>query len=338
MDNCLLCQRNDADKTGSHIVPSFLMKRINGGGKRDHEIGFVMRNCTVNTYFGRDIYEEQRTTITSNEEKLYSRDNYDVKDYILCKKCENYFSGLESKYAVSLNLKFDLSANVINTKVTPAEALLFWCSIVWRASVTGHLGSRLNPDLEERLRTALASNNIDGLNIHYALFRCKDYSSQTGNGTSVCMDIKDNIVLLFVDEYMVVMLFDMIDEKSDTELLEIGIRLKKNSMNNGQKAEEIAPLPIEIFSQLMSSIIRVFIKDMCLPEKFNALHKRIFEEEIPQNVLGEIFNQLQEDCKLGDKYTIQNYSWCYREALKKFGYIIENGDGILELINGTARR
>ena len=137
---------------------------------------------------------------------------------------------------------------------------------------------------------------------------------------------------------MLVMLFDMIDEKSDTELLEIGIRLKKNSMNNGQKAEEIAPLPIEIFSQLMSSIIRVFIKDMCLPETFNALHKRIFGEEIPQNVLGEIFNQLQEDCKLGDKYTIQNYSWCYREALKKFGYIIENGDGILELINGTARR
>lgn len=34
MQNCLLCQHNEADKTGSHIIPSFLMKRINGGGER----------------------------------------------------------------------------------------------------------------------------------------------------------------------------------------------------------------------------------------------------------------------------------------------------------------
>ena len=39
MNNCLLCQQYEADKTGSHIIPSFLMKRINGEGKRDNEIG-----------------------------------------------------------------------------------------------------------------------------------------------------------------------------------------------------------------------------------------------------------------------------------------------------------
>ena len=36
MGKCLLCQLNDANKTGSHIIPSFLMKHINGNGKRDH--------------------------------------------------------------------------------------------------------------------------------------------------------------------------------------------------------------------------------------------------------------------------------------------------------------
>ena len=68
MRNCLLCQHNEADKTGSHIIPSFLMKRINGGGRRDHEVGFEIRDGLVNTYFGRDIYEEERKAITDNEE------------------------------------------------------------------------------------------------------------------------------------------------------------------------------------------------------------------------------------------------------------------------------
>ena len=60
MNKCLLCKQNIADKTGSHIIPSFLMKRINGNGMRDHEIGFVIKKCNVDTYFGRDIYEDER--------------------------------------------------------------------------------------------------------------------------------------------------------------------------------------------------------------------------------------------------------------------------------------
>ena len=80
MNNCLLCQQHETDKTGSHIIPSFLMKRINGEGKRDNEIGFEIKNGIVETYFGRDIYEDKRKAITDNEEKLYSRENYDIKD------------------------------------------------------------------------------------------------------------------------------------------------------------------------------------------------------------------------------------------------------------------
>ena len=106
MSKCLLCRQREADKTGSHIIPSFLMKRINGEGKRDHEIGFKIKQGIVDTYFGRDIYEEKRKDITDNEEKIYSRENYDVIDHIFCKDCEDFFASLESKYAPSLNLHF----------------------------------------------------------------------------------------------------------------------------------------------------------------------------------------------------------------------------------------
>ncbi len=326
MNNCLLCQQNEANKTGSHIIPSFLMKRINGEGLRDHEIGFKIKDGIVDTYFGRDIYEEQRKSITDNEEKLYSRENYDICDYVFCKSCENYFSSLESKYAQSLGLHFSEKGNTKNNKVSPAEALLFWCSLIWRASVTGHLGSRLSPELEERLRTALINNNTYGLNVHYALFRCKDYSKNSGHGTSVCMDVIDNNVLLFVDEFMLAMVFDMADEEQGFESFEIGLTLKRTSLNDGTKQEEISPIPPKIFSHLMSSIIRVLVKSMHIPPKFVELHKTLFGAELPNNILCDILELMQNTGKAGDKYTVNHYAWCYKEVLKKHGLIIEIGD------------
>ena len=239
MSKCLLCRQREADKTCSHIIPSFLMKRINGEGKRDHEIGFKIKQGIVDTYFGRDIYEEKRKDITDNEEKIYSRENYDVIDHIFCKDCEDFFASLESKYAPSLNLHFSEKSTTKNTKISPSDALLFWCSLIWRISVTGHLGSRLRSDLEERLRLALVSNNIDNLNIKYAVFRCKDYFKQSDKGTFAGMDIKDNSVLLFVDDFMLVLVFDMKEEKHETELFEIGLKLKKESLNDGKRVEEI---------------------------------------------------------------------------------------------------
>lgn len=333
MSKCLLCQQREADKTGSHIIPSFLMKRVNGNGKRDHEIGFKIIHGIVDTYFGRDVYEEKRKDITNNEEKFYSRENYDVVDHILCKDCEVFFASLESKYAPSLNLHFSENATTKNTKISPSDALLFWCSLIWRASVTGHLGSRLSPDLEEKLRLALVSNSIENLHIKYAVFRCKDYSKQSGNGTFVGMDIKANNVLMFVDDFMLVMVFDMKEEKHKTELFEIGLELKKENLNDGKRVEEISPIPYAVFSQLTNTIIRVIIKSMQLSENFKELHREIFNKELPEEMLDEILEMMQNTGKLGDKYTVEHYVYCYKEILKKYGLIIENEDNTFSIVD-----
>lgn len=331
MENCLLCQQHAAIKTGSHIIPSFLMKRVNGDGRRDHEIGFIIKNAIVDTYFGRNIYEDKRKAITDNEEKFYSRENYDVKDYIFCKECEDYLGILERKYADSLSLKFTENKTTKNTKVSPSEALLFWCSLVWRASVTSHLGSRLNPDLEERLRQALNSNNIENLNVKYALFRCKDFSKISGHGTVVCMDVKDNNVLLLVDEFMLIMVFDM-PEKHETVLFGISLQLKIESLNDGKKEEEISPIPSDIFLQLVFSVITVMVAHMNLPEKFNLLFKRVFGEEMPHEIFNEIIELLFNSGKLGDKYTPEHYAWCFKEVLIKHGLIKDNGDNTYSVV------
>ena len=36
---------------------------------------------------------------------------------------------------------------------------------------------------------------------------------------------------------------------------------------------------------------------------------------------------IHNTAKLGDKYTVEHYAWCYKEALIKHGLIVDNGDG-----------
>ena len=330
---CLLCKHHNADKTGSHIIPSFFMKRINGDGKRDHEIGFAIKNGLVDSYFGRDVYEDQRRAITDQEEKMESRENYDVRDFIFCSDCEKYFSTLESAYAPSLLLNYTDGKNTVNNKVPSSVALLFWCSLVWRASVTGHLGHRLHPAYEERLRLALSINSIEDINVKYALFRCKDYRKVSGKGTAVCMDVKDNTVLMIVDDYMLIMVFNITGEQHEDVLMDIGLKLVPNKLNDGIKPEEIAPFPVDIFNLIMASVIRIAVKSMNLPNRFSGLHNALFGKSLPDDILNDILKLMQSHkCKLGDRYTIKNYAWCYKEVLKNRGYILENGDGTLSLL------
>lgn len=330
---CLLCRSNVADKTGSHIVPSFIMKRINGDGKRDHEVGFVIKVGIVEPYFGRDIYEDKRREITDHEDLMDSRENLDVRDYIFCKDCEKYFGSLESAYAPSLSLPFTEEANTVNNKVAPKDALLFWCSVVWRISATGHLGQRLSPDLEERLRNALAKNCIEGLNVKYALFRCKDYGKVDGRGTSVCMDVKDNSVLLVADDTMLIMVFDIGEEQHKVQLMDMGISLKPDTLNDGIRQEEISPMPIPVFDNVMTSMQHVAIRSMQVPERFSGLHNVLFGGELPEELMNDVLELMQSHpCKLGDRYTVEHYAWCYKEVLMKHGYIRDNGDGTFSLI------
>ena len=102
MSKCLLCQEKEATKKGSHIIPSFFMKRINsidGCNERDHELGFSIGLGTVESYFGRDVYEDRRRQYTDDESRIDDRTNLDIMDNVFCPECEKLFSKYESKYS-----------------------------------------------------------------------------------------------------------------------------------------------------------------------------------------------------------------------------------------------
>ena len=54
------------------------MKRINsvdGCNQRDHEVGFSIGLGTVETYFGREVYEDKRREYTDDESRMDDRTN-----------------------------------------------------------------------------------------------------------------------------------------------------------------------------------------------------------------------------------------------------------------------
>ena len=154
----------------------------------------------------------------------------------------------------------------------------------------------------------------------------------SGKGTAVCMDVKDNMVLMIVDDYMLIMVFNITGEQHEDVLMDIGLKLVPNKLNDGIKPEEIAPFPVDIFNLIMASVIRVAVKSMNLPKRFSGLHNALFGNSLPNDILNDILKLMQSHkCKLGDRYTIEHYAWCYKEVLKTRGYIIENGDGTLSL-------
>ncbi|NMN37726.1 hypothetical protein [Pedobacter sp. SG918] len=81
-DLCLLCKSNAADKTNSHVIPSFITKGLLMTGER-------ARGYTFST----DSVDKKSKPVQSS----------DKEDFILCSDCESYFGVLETVFCNKLN-------------------------------------------------------------------------------------------------------------------------------------------------------------------------------------------------------------------------------------------
>ena len=315
MEKCLLCQERGAIKKGSHIIPSFFMKRINsidGCNKRDHELGFSIGLGTVKSYFGRDIYEDVRRKFTDDESKIEDRTNLDIIDNVFCPECEKLFSKYENKYSPIYNLTFDKEL-VENTFVTGAEAALFWYGVIWRLSATAHSNARLKPEFEEKLRRIVLSEDIIGSGFYYALFHCKDY--RKSNPTFALFDCKDDVAMLIVDEFMLVVFNDEDATMSDQFLWGMNFQCDVSKLNNGTRNENIGLLPYELFNYINDTILHQIVKRIDFRGNFNAMHLTLFGHDMPETIFQEIMAEVWK-AKLADIYTISNYALAMKTVIQ----------------------
>ena len=294
------------------------MKRINsidGCNLRDHELGFSIGLGTVQSYFGRDVYEDRRRQYTDDESRIEDRTNIDIMDNIFCPDCEKLFSKYESKYSQTYNLPFDKEL-VENTYVSGAEATLFWYGVIWRISATGHSGARLNPEFEEKLRRIVLSKDISGLDIYYALNYCKNYRAED-NPTFALFDCNDDVALLIVDEFMIVLFNGKEATQSDKWLWGMNYKCNVEKLNTGKKPEKIGLFPFSIFKSINNSILYQLIKRIDFRGKFNEFHKTLFGSDMPPFFYQEIMAEV-EKAKLADRFTVPNYAMAMKRVIQRY--------------------
>ena len=134
-NQCALCRVSEATKTGSHIVPNFLihsMFSFDGKGKRDREI--AVRECLnregTNIYYGPQVspeaIEADHGAPLTDEELEENTNNLEI-DYLFCPTCENRFGILETEYAQFYKNE--------SYAINPRVAYLFWLSVFWRMTI-----------------------------------------------------------------------------------------------------------------------------------------------------------------------------------------------------------
>ena len=154
---CALCRAEEATKTGSHIVPNFLihpMFSFDGKGKRNREIS--IRECLnqegTNIYYGPQVspeaIEADHGAPLTDEELDENVNNLEV-DYLFCPNCENRFGILETEYAQFYKNE--------TYAIHPRVAYLFWLSVFWRMTI-GRSSIFMSGEDEFEIRRILNAN------------------------------------------------------------------------------------------------------------------------------------------------------------------------------------
>ncbi len=164
MPLCVLCQKREADKTGSHIVPAFMLVSLIG--KRNKEIGFqISSKGYVNKYIGREVSAETISELLDREltdEDIESNENLFTVDNLLCTECENRLGVIESACAAeikkikegSIELQKGKQIDYFEHDANLVLRCLFY-SILLRIAAANDYEYNLNPTLRERIRLLL---------------------------------------------------------------------------------------------------------------------------------------------------------------------------------------
>lgn len=133
---CMLCRKEAAVVTNSHIVPRFIVQKffnLDGSNKRDKEAvdSWSLQDGESYHNFGTDASAEIMEKVLGYaavqcEIDEYTRHRTLSRDYVFCKRCETRFGVIETAYSEILRHPGKPYDNAL--------PYLFWLSVVWRMS------------------------------------------------------------------------------------------------------------------------------------------------------------------------------------------------------------
>ncbi|MEL1254092.1 hypothetical protein AAEO57_09920 [Flavobacterium sp. DGU38] len=323
MKKCLLCQDKEADKTGSHIVPHFLMKRIDnqiGAKGRGKELGFLIGKLETKGYFGRNILPEDLEKIYGevDEQLIENNDISLVVDHFFCSECEKNLGNLESQYAVSLTKTADHHTGYKSIE-KEGIGFLFWISILWRLSIFGKCGIKLKEKEERKLGRILKKyltdyklviSDEDLKDIGYKLVRAANYK-QVPHTYLHCSPFNIRPYSIMVDEFILFFYFKTTYLKAmECTFYGSEILIKKAEYNTAFTPERI----LSIKESELHEIIQNFVNHAAALrmneyiEILDELHQKLgfsgkMDVRLKQKIL---YNIAASEEPIGKKYSFEN--------------------------------
>jgi len=161
---CSLCNRNEANQTGAHIFPAWMIASAfdEFGRSRGYEIIYAIRPFNFKVpYFGNSVQPEKISEqigrdLTDSE--IQEQENFMITNNLWCKDCEKRFKILEDYFLENVDRKIvDFSkCNDIGIyeleKANPYLIRLFFYTLFFRASVSGLMSFRLHEKTLIKLR------------------------------------------------------------------------------------------------------------------------------------------------------------------------------------------
>lgn len=233
--DCLICKKNTADKTGSHIIPHFILESyLNEPGVigRDKGISFRLDETSSDFKFGREVIPEKQEKLlgreaTEDEINESTFEQHHVEDYIFCSSCEKKLSYLESLYKSKVSGEIEKGNNLSADKIKIFH--LFWLSVILRCSVSRKSNFALQPELEIKVRATIneiLGNTVEKtenncLTTHFP-YKLQVFVNVTApDKTSNCVllhPVYKSPYLLFINEY--ILLFEFTNDSQIGELAE----------------------------------------------------------------------------------------------------------------------
>lgn len=335
---CLICNKADASKTNSHLVPSFLVSMYDSydnSGKRGKDLQFTFTNTGRSVYVGaipstkyEEIFDDESINDNNRLEEL--KNNPDAKDFVFCPSCEILLAErLEAPYADTIKQ---------NKAINGTVAYFFWLSVIWRMGACGMpFGFSLPKDILESMRHVLNSFlEIGGLTrerlsktsniFEYKLLYCPNYC-KTNGGFQYC-NYENGVLTFFISDFILVGYFGSIKNLPSNYMFEcLKDYINQANMNNGLTENEQKQ---EIDPKIMKAAINTFIhfaikvKEDYYAKTVSQLWEQLnipipLTTPIIREILCEIFS---EDTKLAERESVHSIAIAIESVLRSHGVII----------------
>lgn len=340
MKVCRLCKAREADKKGSHLVPHFLIKRvdnIDSKTERDYELGFAIGEFDTEFYFGRSVSPEklEETFGELTDEEIEGSRSPLIVDFYFCSHCEDRLSKIESEYSKTLST-FDKEKEY-SSGLPSAVGLLFWISVFWRMSIHQQSGTYVSDEENDAMRVFLDrfllvdTSKIDqaikeaneGDSMSYKLIRCPNFSHD--HVTHMCWHpLFRKAYSLLIDEFVVVLsITDDYSEHGVNDFLELSSKFEVTTKNTTSGQERVRPITVLEMERAISILVGLAAaqRNNRMNELWDELHRAIGGEGtvMPEMIKQEIRREMSsEEKKMGRKHNKKEIEACTIRVVMKY--------------------